>query len=189
MERNIVGEIRIMKDLNIKPNFSALARTFGCDRHTAKKYYENDGIPPRKSVSRASKWDPFYEEIVSLMDIKNVTKKAVFMFLLDKYKDKLPGNYDSFRGYTLRKNITFKNYAEPHVVYEVEPGEQLQCDWKEDMVIHLKDGTGINFNVFSATLGYSREHVFIYSTTKTTEDFIRGIIEVFRNLVVFQILY
>lgn len=51
-----------------------------------------------------------------------------------------------------------------------------------NLKIHLKDGTEIAFNVFSATLAYSREHIFIYSTSKTTEDFIRCIITVFRKL-------
>ena len=41
---NLIGELRIMKDFDIKPNFSALQREYGNDRHTIKKYYENDGI-------------------------------------------------------------------------------------------------------------------------------------------------
>lgn len=50
------------------------------------------------------------------------------------------------------------------------------------MSIHLKNSKEINFNVFSATLGYSRKHVFIYSTSKTEDDFKRRIIETFRRL-------
>ncbi len=40
METNLIGELKIMKELNIKPNMSAIAREYGCDRHTIKKYYE-----------------------------------------------------------------------------------------------------------------------------------------------------
>lgn len=62
------------------------------------------------------------------------------------------------------------------------PGEQIQVNWKENLIIHLSDGREIRFNVFSATLGFSRKHIFIYSATKTTNDFIRCTIEVFRRL-------
>lgn len=45
MIKNLIGELRFMKDLNIKPNFSEMSREYGIDRHTIKKYYDNDGIP------------------------------------------------------------------------------------------------------------------------------------------------
>lgn len=35
MNRNLLGELRIMKDYGIKPNYSALQREYGIDRHTA----------------------------------------------------------------------------------------------------------------------------------------------------------
>ena len=182
MKDNLVGELKIMKDLNIIPNCSALQRKYGTDRHTIKKYYANDGIPLRKKVERTSRWDPLYDEIVCLMEIDSVSKKAVYNYLENKYKDNIPGTYNGFKAYTLRKGIQTRSSEKPHVLYEVEPGYQLQCDWKENMKIHLKNGEEIIFNVFSATLGYSREHVLIYSSSKTTQDFIRCIIETFRRL-------
>lgn len=181
METNLIGELKIMKELNIKPNMSSLIREYGCDRHTIKKYYENDGIPLRKKSSRSSKWDPYFNEIEALMNKKHVTKRSVYMYLKNKYGDALPGTYDGFKAYTLHKGMTLRNHTKPHVLYEVDPGKQLQVDWKENLLIHLRDGTEILFNVFSATLGYSREHVFIYSSSKTTEDFIRCLIESFRR--------
>ena len=45
-----------------------------------------------------------------------------------------------------------------------------------------KYGETIDFNIFSATLGYSRFHLFIYSKSKTTEDFIRCTIESLKRL-------
>lgn len=182
MERNIIGELKIMKELDIKPNFSALAREYGYDRHTVKKYYDNDGVPKRKSVDKPSKWDPFYDEVETLMNKRNVSKKGVYMYLLNKYGDKIPGTYNGFKSYTLRKGISLKTSAKAHVLYEVEPGKQLHLDWKENLKIHLKDKTEITFNVFTATLGYSREHVFVYSSTKTTDDFIRCMVETVKRL-------
>lgn len=181
MAINLIGELKIMKELNIKPNFSSLQRQYNVDRHTIKKYYDNDGVPPRKKKASKSIFDPYYDEIATLMDKPHVSKKSVFMFLKNKYPD-FPGTYNGFKSYTLIKNITTNKINPAHPLYEVDPGYQLQVDWKENMSIHLKDGKEINFNVFSATLGYSREHVFIYSTSKTEENFKRCIIEVFRRL-------
>ena len=55
-------------------------------------------------------------------------------------------------------------------------------DWKEDLKIHSVNGEVYEFNVFSATLGYSRKHIFIYSVGKTEDDFIRCVLETFRRL-------
>lgn len=180
--KNIVGVLRIMEDLKIKPNYSELGRMFNVDRHTIKKYHENGGIPKRKNSERGSKWDKYYDEILQLMDIPGVTKTSVYHSLKYSHGSEI-GNYNGFKAYTLRKGIACKKVdVTPHVLYETEPGEQIQCDWKEDLVTHNKDGIEYTYNVFSATLGYSREHVYIYSINKTEDDFIRCTIETFRRL-------
>ena len=67
MNRNLLGELRIMKDYGIKPNYSALQREYGIDRHTIKKYYDYDGIPKRKSRKGISKWDRYSQECDQLL--------------------------------------------------------------------------------------------------------------------------
>lgn len=171
-KRNLLGEIRIMKDLNIIPNFSALQREYGVDRHTIKKYYDNDGIPKRKSKNSQSKWDPYFEELQELLNLPHVSYKSIWMYLYHKYGDELPGDYDSLRNYFYRLGMRITLHNTPHVLYETDPGKQAQFDWKENLSLHLKDGTLIEFNVFSLTLSYSREHIFIYSKHKGTEDFL-----------------
>lgn len=47
MEINIFGELTIMKQLNIKPNYSDLSRKYGLDRHTMFEY------------SYTSRWESF----------------------------------------------------------------------------------------------------------------------------------
>lgn len=42
IEKNLLGELKIYKELNMKPNYSALQRKYGIDRHTIKKHYIND---------------------------------------------------------------------------------------------------------------------------------------------------
>lgn len=62
---------------------------------------------------------------------------------------------------------------EPHPRFETPPGLQLQFDWKESIRMANRDGELFEFNVFAATLGHSRRHIFIRSGTRTTDDLVR----------------
>ena len=59
--KNLMGELLIMKTYSIKPNFSALSREYGLDRHTIKKYYEEGGIK-RKKMERERFFDKYRDE-------------------------------------------------------------------------------------------------------------------------------
>ena len=62
MERNLKGELQLMKNMSIKPNFAALGRDYGMDPRTVKKYYEGyEGKP--KTRNKASRLDPYKEVI------------------------------------------------------------------------------------------------------------------------------
>lgn len=183
MIKNLIGQIRIMKDLNIKPNYSALSREYEVDRHTVKKYFENDGIPIRKTRISKRKWDEYKEEMDSILENPAVNYRALYLYMSHKYgEDKLPGNYHSLRNYYYDLGRRTKAHNKPHVLYETPPGKQSQFDWKEDILIHLKDGKEILFNVLSLTLGYSREHVFIYSPGKSLDDFLHSFIKAANKL-------
>ena len=180
---NLLGELRIMDDFNTKPNYSDLARRYKMDRHTIKKYHDNGGVPERKKVKRKSKWDEYYDDIIMLFSLPSTSKMAIFQSLNYKHNGNLPGDYSSFRSYTWRKNLTCKKGDNtPHVRYETDPGEQLQFDWVENLTIHFKNNESHFFHVFSATLGYSREHIYIYSPTKTTEDLLRCLLTTYQKL-------
>ena len=76
----------------------------------------------------------------------------------------MPG-YNAFTHYWRRHDIAFDGGGrpEPHPRYETPPGRQLQFDWKEDLRMTSRPGEAFEFNVFSATLGCSRMHRFVYS--------------------------
>ena len=181
MKENIIGELRIMSELNIKPNISELSRRYGLDRHTIKKYCDAGKLPERKKRTFISKWDIYEDEIRRIIENEAASKMATYQYLLHKYS-KLPGGYNGFKAYTLRKGITLKKAMKPHVLYESDPGELLQFDWQEDIRFIFKSGDTITFNVFSATLAYSRLHIFIFSYHRSQEDLIRCLIEVYRRL-------
>ena len=177
---NIIGVLRQMKETKIKPNFSELGRLFKLDRHTVKKYYENDGIVI-KQRERKSFYEQFKEEIIDELNKPGRTKKAVYMYIKNKYPSN-KHNYNTYRSYLLSKGIKKQTNVIPHPRYETAPGEQLQVDWKENIKMTSKHGEVFEFNIYSATLGYSRLHTFIYSKNKTTEDFIRCTIDTLNSI-------
>ena len=181
MEVNIFGELTLMKQFNIKPNYSDLSRRYGLDRHTIKKYYEEGGKIVKERKRKTSKYDVFESEIVVLLKKTGVTKKAALEFLKDKYPT-FDWNYNGFKDFINTNQLVEPHQKKAHVRFETAPGEELQVDWKESLKLHDRSGKEYVFNVFTGTLGYSREHLFVYSLTKTTEDFLRCLIDVLKRI-------
>ena len=165
--RNMKGQLEIMKTLGIKPNYTELGREFKKDYRTVKKYYEGY---EEKSINRSkiSKLDKYYEEIKTKINLTGVTQKAVYKYVLKK--DKEIGTYSNFKKYLTKHNLKPTKSSKVHLRFETEPGQQLQLDWKEDIKMISKHGEIIEFNILTSTLGYSRLHDFVYSKTKTRED-------------------
>ena len=82
----------------------------------------------------------------------------------------VPG-YNAFTRY-LRRNGISPGAGLPEVRprFETEPGRQPRFDWKEDVATRDRAGAEYRFNVFSATLGYSRRHLFRRSPARTRDD-------------------
>ncbi len=178
MREDILKEINYIRmSGNIKPNFSALAEEFHASRNTVKKYfYMNEGETPKKKRIYKSIYDP-YEEFVRerAISVPGCTYAALFMILKDRHPNELgKAKYGAFTAFCRRKRILLdKAGRKAHVLFETAPGHQLQVDWKEDITVHTVKGEEMYFNVFSATLGASRYHVFVYTIGKTRSDFFR----------------
>lgn len=171
-----------MKEMDIKPNYSELSRKYDLDRHTIKKYYDNDGVKIKDRKRKHSKYDKYLDEIKEIMQNTAVSIVALYHYLDHKYPDDNL-NYNGLKAYTISKGITRKGISTiPHVRYETKPGEQLQVVWKEDLKMTSKNGEVFEFNLYGATLGYSRLHTFVYSKTRTTEDFLRCTIDVLNSI-------
>lgn len=83
MITNLIGQINIIKVMNFKPNYSELAREYGIDRRTVKKYCKwYDG--KTKTRNKPSKLDKYYEEIKIKLSINGITAKAMYEYLIDK---------------------------------------------------------------------------------------------------------
>ena len=48
MNQNLIGELLIFMNMNVKLNFSKLQRKYGVDRHKISKYWKHEGKPQRK---------------------------------------------------------------------------------------------------------------------------------------------
>ena len=173
-------ELNMCKEFDIKPNFSAIAKKYDLDRHTVKKYYEQGCVSSSKR-KRKSRYDAFKETIDELLSNSECSLIAAHQYLVHNVEG-FPDNYWSFHSYVKNHGYVPKNKRVPHPRYETAIGQQLQFDWKEDITIHTKDGTPITKQVFSATLGYSRYHLFIVSPGKGTYDLIRCLIDALKRL-------
>lgn len=182
-ERNLLAELTIMKQLGIKPNFSELAAKYGKDRHTVRKYWQEGGKFDKKRAPKKSKYDAFRAEIEEQMKSPGTTVKALYVWLKAE-EPAFGGSYEGLKYYVKANGIA--RYGEPggraHPRYETEPGQQLQVDWKEGLKMTLEGGEVVEFNVFSATLSWSRYHLFVFSFGKGEDDFLRCLIEVLGRL-------
>ncbi len=162
--------------MNLKVNYSELARKYGVSRDTIRKY--NNGYKGKpKTRKRESKLDKHKEEIEAKLKIVGVNISSVYRYIYEK--DKSIGSESNFRKYVKRKNLKVKESKKVHPRYETAPGMQLQYDFKEDIEMISKRGEKFKFNIFAGTLGYSRLSCFEYCKRKTREDVIRSLTNIF----------
>ena len=78
MERNLIGEMNMMKESGTKPNFTDIARRYGVDRHTVARYWNGGGPQPADArEGRPSGFDRYRAEIEEKAAMPGMTKKAL----------------------------------------------------------------------------------------------------------------
>lgn len=181
MERNVMGELNMYRQLGIKPNFTEIGRKYGLHRHTVAKYWaQGEEIEDRRH-DKASGFDAFRETIERKAELPGITKRAIYEFLLDRHPDAALPGYGAFTKYCRARGIECSAHPgqKAHPRFETPPGRQLQFDWKEGLEMVDANGEIFEFNVFSAVLGYSRAHRFIYSRTRTEDDLLACLLATF----------
>ena len=95
-------ELVIMKELEIKPNYSELARKYNCDPRTVKKY--NNGYEGKsKTRQRNSKLDKYKEEIKEKLNYVGATIKGVHEYMKDNNYD--VGSYSNLKKYVKKYHL------------------------------------------------------------------------------------
>ena len=176
-----MGELNTYRQLGVKPNFTQIGKKYGLNRHTVAKYWNNGEEIEDRRRDKPSGFDEFRDEIERKAELPGVTKKAIHEFLLDRHEGSAIPGYNAFTQYCRTHGIECASAAEPeaHPRFETPPGRQLQFDWKEDLKMVDANGEVFEFNVFSAVLGYSRDHRFIYSRTRTEDDLLACLLATF----------
>ena len=181
MERNVMGELNVYRQLGIKPNFTQIGKKYGLHRQTVAKYWRRGEEIEDRRRDKESAFDEFRDVIESKAAMPGVTKKAIHEFLLDRHPDAALPKYGAFTKYCRERGIECPPAAapEPHPRFETPPGRQLQFDWKEGLRMVDANGEVFEFNVFSAVLGFSRSHRFVYSRTRTEDDLLACLLSTF----------
>lgn len=180
MNTNLKGELAVMDNLGIKPNYAALGRKYGMDWRTVKKYHEGyEGKPSTRN--KGSKLDEYKQEITDKLTIRRITVRGVYEFMVKKYGVERIGSYPNFNRFVNENKLKPKSSGSGHPRYEKGPGEQAQVDWKEDISIVDKWGEIFVINVLHITLKYSRFSHLEVSIQKRFDDVARGLINGFKK--------
>ena len=175
---NLKGELAVMDNLGIKPNYAALGRRYGMDWRTVKKYHE--GYEGKSSTrNKGSKLDEYKDEIADKLTIKRISIQGVYERMVAKYGIDRIGSRSNFMRYVNENKLKPKSNTTGHPRYEKGPGIQGQVDWKEDISIADKWGEIYTVNVLHMTLKYSRFSHLDMSVQKRFEDVARGLINGF----------
>lgn len=175
-----MGELNMYRQLGITPNFTEIGRKYGLHRHTVAKYWKQGEEIEDRRRNRPSAFDEFRDAIERKAALPGVTKKAVYEFLVHRHPDAGLPKYGSFTKYCRDRGIECASGApDAHPRFETPPGRQLQFDWKEDLRLVDVNGEVFEFNVFSAVLGYSRAHRFVYSRARTEDDLLACLLATF----------
>lgn len=163
-------ERKIMKHQSI--NFTQLGTKYGVDRHTISRHYETIKNGPSKRKRRKSLIIDYETEIKERLK-EGDSIKSIYMSLLNRTSFDLLKSYSNFKQYINRwykdSKIDGKRFVARYR-YETPPGEQLQFDWVEKLSLHLSNGELVQFNLWSATLGYSRYHYYKIAENLTEQE-------------------
>ena len=170
-ENMLKANFKEMIRLNIKPNFAALGREYGCDYRTAKvKYYEElnkeKGIVSEEKI-RKHIIDEYKGLIIDkLENIPGISAYSIYYFL--KVEKKYKGSYETIKNF-VREN---KDKRKQPAAIRVEPiiGKSAQVDWKEDFKLTSKSNEIFVINLFLMRLHYSKKFYATLTIDKKRDE-------------------
>ena len=154
-------------------SIAALAREFGLDWRTARRYATVDGPPRYRPRVRSAELSAAGLAHVErrLAACPDLRATVLHRELVDGYG--YLGSYTSLRRRVVELRPT--ETSEPEIRFETGPGIQTQGDWTDCGVWPLGDGA-VELYAFVAILGYSRMLAVRFATDKTRSTTLRAIV-------------
>jgi transposase len=131
-----------------------IAAELGVHPKTVSRALKRGAAPEKKRKKKGSKLDPFKEKIDRLLAEKVWNAQVIFRLI---EAEGYSGSYSLVRAYIQPKRSLRPSRAT--VRFETEPGQQLQHDWAEIVILLAGEEIKVHFQV--NVLGYSRRfHVW-----------------------------
>lgn len=177
-ENKLRNTLKELIRINIKPNYAALGREYGCDYRTAKAKYNEEknkekGIETVK-IKRKHIIDDYKEIIINKLEtISGIRAYSIYYFL--KTEKGYKGSYETVKNF-VREN---KDKRKSPASIRVEPiiGKTAQVDWKEDFKLLNKYGEIFIINIFLMRLHYSKKFYISLTIDKRRDEVKKCIIE------------
>lgn len=176
----IIAELRVMDLSEVKPNYAAIGRKYNKDWRTIKKYHLGYKGKSRNR-DKPSSLEKYKDEIGKKLSIKRTKVKGVYEYMIDKYGLDEIGSYSNFRYYVRKNKLKPKdidNNGSPR--YEVDPGEMIQYDWKEDIVLTSRNKEKYTINILHMLLKFSRYSYLEITLSKDQPTLFRAMINGFK---------
>lgn len=161
-------------------NKSSLALKYGVDRHTIDRHIKAIENPKDRKKRNCGLLK--YTDIIKGQLMLDPSIKSTYMYVLNISSYEEIGSYSNFKQYVEKHFNDIRKESKEKIVkyrYETAAADQLQFDWVEGIKLHLEDGTLVEFCLWSATLGYSRRHIFKVVFNLTEATFRKCLIETF----------
>jgi transposase len=156
-----------IKHLSINDRLTApqIARELAMDVRTVRKWLDEPQFKSRKSAPRASKLDPFKQDIVRLLQAHPYTATQILQRIREQG---FTGRYSIVKDY-VRKVRPAKSRAFLTLVFA--PGECAQVDWGSYGSVNV-GGTRRRLSFFVMVLCYSRLMYVEFTVCQTMEHFL-----------------
>lgn len=174
MRKDIFERMKLMQKEEIEPNYAELARRYGCDYRTVKKYYNDHSATRLQRKARPAKIDP-YKDIINSKLALGCKFKAIYCFIKNKGFD---GSYTLVKNYC--RKIKKEETRKATIRFETNPGLQSQVDWKESLTMVTRSHKTVEVNIFLMVLGFSRMKYIELTLDKTQDTLFKCMINAFR---------
>ena len=177
-EEDLRLKLKEMIRLNIKPNYAALGREYGCDYRTAKAKYEEE-YKRENGIEIEQKTRTYIIDKYKLLiddKLENILGVSVYsIFYFWKVEKGYTGSYSSVRNYIREQKDKRKKPA----TIRVEPiiGKVAEVDWKEEFKLVNKLGEIFIINIFLMRLHYSKKFYTKLTIDKKRDEVKTCIIE------------